>query len=93
MAFSFGIAETFAHGHWVGPALCIFLLICVLGYLGYYGVKDSRILPLLMLQFVTTLGAGAVVGALSYEGSALSKEKGQEFVADVWMEPLAGIGS
>jgi hypothetical protein len=60
MAFSFGIVETFAHGHWFGPALRIFLLICVLGYLGYYGVKDSGILSLLILQFVTTLGAGAV---------------------------------
>ena len=27
-----------------------------------------------------------MIGVLSYEGSALSKEKGQEFVADVWME-------
>ena len=45
--------------NWIGPALFIFLLICVLGYLGYYGVKDSAILPLLMLLFVTTLGAGA----------------------------------
>ena len=60
MAFSFGIVETFAHGHWFVPALRIFLLICVLGYLGYYGVKDSGILPLLMLPFVTTLGARAV---------------------------------
>ncbi len=59
MAFAFGIAATFAHGHWIGPALFIFLLICVLGYLGYYGVKDSAILPLLMLLFVATLGAGA----------------------------------
>ena len=59
MAFAFGIAATFAHGHWIGPALFIFLLICVLGYLSYYGVKDSAILPLLMLQFVATLGAGA----------------------------------
>jgi competence protein ComEC len=59
MAFAFGIAVTFAHGHWIGPALFIFLLICVLGYLGYYGVKDSAILPLLMLLFVTTLGAEA----------------------------------
>ena len=54
MAFAFGIAATFAHGHWIGPALFIFLLICVLGYLGYYGVKDSAILPLLMLLFFTT---------------------------------------
>jgi len=59
MAFAFGIAATFAHGHWIGPALFIFLLICVLGYLGYYGVKDSAILPLLILLFVATLGAGA----------------------------------
>lgn len=59
MAFAFGIAATFVHGHWICPALFIFLLICVLGYLGYYGIKDSAILPLLMLLFVTTLGAGA----------------------------------
>ena len=58
MAFAFGIAATFAHGHWIAPALFIILLICVLGYLGYYGVKDSAILPLLMLLFVATLGAG-----------------------------------
>ena len=31
MAFAFGIAATFAHGHWIGPALFIFLLISVLG--------------------------------------------------------------
>jgi hypothetical protein len=60
MAFAFGTAANFAPGHWIGSALFIILLICVLGYLGYYGVKDSGILPLLMLQFVTTLGAGAV---------------------------------
>ena len=59
MAFAFGIAAIFAHGHWIGPALFIFLLICVLGYLGYYGVKDSAILPLLMLLLITTLEAGA----------------------------------
>ena len=59
MAFAFGIAATFAHGHWIGPALIIFLPISVLGYLGYYGVKDSAILPLLILLFVATLGAGA----------------------------------
>ena len=59
MAFAFGIAATFAHGHWIGPALFILLLICVLGYLGYYGVKDSAILPLMILLFITTLGAGA----------------------------------
>lgn len=59
MAFAFGIAATFAHGHWIGPALFIFLLICVLGYLGYYGVKVSTILPLMMLPFITTLGAAA----------------------------------
>ena len=59
MAFAIGIAATFAHGHWTGPSLFIFLLICVLGYLGYYGVKESAILPLLMLLFVATLGAGA----------------------------------
>ena len=58
MACAFGIAATFAHGHWIGPALFIFLLICVLGYLSYYGVKDSAILPPLMLLFVATLGAG-----------------------------------
>ena len=59
LAFAFSIAATFAHGHWIGPALFIFRLICVLGYLGYYGVKDSAILPLMMLLFITTLGAGA----------------------------------
>ena len=59
MAFAFGFSATFAHGHWIGPALFIFILICVLGYLGYYGVKDSAILPLLMLLFITTDGAGA----------------------------------
>ena len=59
MAFAFGIAATFAHGHWIGPALIKFLPISVLGYLGYYGVKDSAILPLLILLFVATLGAGA----------------------------------
>ena len=59
MAFAFGIAASFAHGYWIGPALFIILLICVLGYLGYYGVKDSTILPLLMLLFVGTLGSGA----------------------------------
>ena len=58
MAFAIGIATTFAHGHCIGPALFVFLLICVLGYLGYDWVKDSAILPLLMLLFVTTLGAG-----------------------------------
>ena len=74
MAFAFGIAATFARGLWIGPALFILLLICVLGYLGYYGVKDSAILPLLMLLLITTLGAGAAslrsfavwVPALSY---------------------------
>ena len=65
MAFAFGIAATFAHGHWIGPALFIFLLICVLGYLSYFGVKDSAILPPLMLLFVATLGAGAA-GLRSY---------------------------
>ena len=59
MAFAFGIAATFAHGHWISPALLIFLLICVLGYLSYYGVKDSAILPLFIFLFVATLGAGA----------------------------------
>ena len=59
MAFAFGIAATFAHGHRIGPGLFILLLICVLGYLGHYGIKDSAILPLLMLLFITTLGAGA----------------------------------
>ena len=59
IAFAFGIAATFAHGHWIGPALFILLLIFVLGYLGYYGLKDSAILPLLMYLFVATLGAGA----------------------------------
>ena len=49
MAFAFGIAGTFSQGHWVGPALFIFLLICVLGYLSYFGVKDSAILPVLIL--------------------------------------------
>ena len=59
MAFALGIAATFARGHLIGPALFIFLLICVLGYLSYYEVKDSAILSLLMLLFITTLGAGA----------------------------------
>lgn len=59
MAFALGIASSFEHGHWIGPALFIFLLICVLGYLGYYGVKDSAILPLLILLFVATFGAGS----------------------------------
>jgi len=59
MAFAFGIAATFAHGIWIGPALFILLLICVLGYLGCYGVKDSAILPLLMLLLITTLEAGS----------------------------------
>ena len=59
MAFAFGIAASFAHGHWIDSALFIILLICVLGYLGYYGVKDSALLPLLMLLFITTLEAGA----------------------------------
>ena len=58
MAFAFGIAATFAHRHWIGPGLFIFLLICFLGYLGHYWVKDSAILPLLMLLFIATLGAG-----------------------------------
>ena len=59
LAFAFSIAATFAHGLWIGPALFILLLICVLGYLGYYGVKDSAILPLWMLLLITTLEAGA----------------------------------
>ena len=61
MALAFGIAATFARGHWIGPALFIFLLIYVLGYLGYYGVKDSVLLPLLILLFVATLGAGYII--------------------------------
>ena len=59
IAFAIGIAATFAHEQWIGPSLFIFLLICVLGYLGYYGVTESAILPLLMLLFVATLGARA----------------------------------
>ena len=59
MAFAFGIAATFAHRHWIGPALFIILLFCVLEYLGYYGAKESAILPLLILLFGATLGAGA----------------------------------
>ena len=61
LAFAFSIAATFAHGLWIGPALFILLLICVLGYLGYYGVKDSVLLPLLILLFVETLGAGYII--------------------------------
>jgi len=46
MAFAFGTAANFAPGHWIGSALFIILLICVLGHLGYYGVNDSAILTL-----------------------------------------------
>ena len=59
MAFAFGSAANFAPGNWIGSALFIILLICVLGYLGCHGVNDSAILPLLILLFVATLGAGA----------------------------------
>ena len=68
MGFAIGIAATFAHGHWIGPMLFIFLLVCVLGYLGYYGVKDSAILPLLMLLFVATLGQGRQACAAMWFG-------------------------
>jgi competence protein ComEC len=73
MAFAFGIAGTFSQGHWVGPALFIFLLICVLGYLSYFGVKDSAILPVLILLGVGAIGAGtATLRSYSVWAPALS---------------------
>ena len=59
MAFAFGTAANFAPGDWIGSALFIILLICVWDIWVTMGVNDSTILPLLILLFVATLGAGA----------------------------------
>ena len=73
MAFAFGISGTFSQGHWVGPALFNFLLICVLGYLSYFGVKDNAILPVLILLGVGAIGAGtATLRSYSVWAPALS---------------------
>jgi competence protein ComEC len=73
MAFAFGIAGTFSQGRWVGPALFIFLLICVLGYLSHFEVKDSAILPVLILLGVGAIGAGtATLRSYSVWAPALS---------------------
>jgi hypothetical protein len=53
--------------------LFIFLLICVLGYLSYFGVKDSAILPVLILLGVGAIGAGtATLRSYSVWAPALS---------------------
>ena len=59
VAFAIGISTVFSHGHWLVPILFCILLISVILYFYYYGVKDSDAFPIIVLLSVAIFGTAA----------------------------------